>query len=194
MDAKVATTIQLLQDRFEQPMISHRSGRWATNEAYFRCLARHGIRVDCSVTPGLNLSHIAGCEKNCGNDYQNAPKGIYRIHPDILEVPMTTRKMRHSWHGSIKHRAKTLLLGDEVWLRPVHMTLDNLKALTTNVMREKECDHLEFMIHSSELMPGGSPYFKTEEDVERMFVMMEKYFDYVSKLDTCCATLQELAR
>ncbi len=194
IDAKVATMMQLLQNKFELPIISHRAGRWATNKAYFDSLARHGIRVDCSVTPELNLSAISGCETNCGNDYRNAPKGIYRVHPDILEVPMTTRKVHHSWHGSCKHRVKTLLLGDEVWLRPVHMSTENLKTLTDKVIREKECDHLEFMIHSSELMPGGSPYFKTEEDIERMFLVMGQYFEYVSKLGICYTTLQEFVK
>ena len=34
-----------------------------------------------------------------------------------------------------------------------------------------------FMLHSSELMPGGSPAFKTEEDVEKLYRMTEEVFE-----------------
>ncbi len=193
IDAKVSTMMELLQDKFQCPIVSHRSGRWALNEAYLKSLSRHGIRIDCSVTPEADLSRIAGYEKMCGNDYRKAPRGIYHIQPNLLEVPMTTRNLRHACQGSLKHRVKTLLCGEPVWLRPLQMSVNPLKELTDRVMKEKDCDHLEFMIHSSELMPGGSPYFKTNEDVERLFATMDEYFNYLSQLDVCGTTLQEFA-
>ena len=193
IDAKVATMMALLQDKFQCPIVSHRAGRWAVNEAYLKSISRHGIRVDCSVTPETDLSRIPGCQTMCGNDYRKEPKGCYYIQPDLLEVPMTTRKLRHARQGSLKHRVKTLLCGESMWLRPLQMSVAPLKELTSKVMREKDCDHLEFMIHSSELMPGGSPYFKTNEDVEHLFATMDAYFNYISQLDICGATLQEFA-
>lgn len=194
VDAKVKTMMDLLQDTFERSVISHRAGRWATNETYFRCLARHGIRVDCSVTPELDLSGIRGCEVNSGSDYRHAPKGIYWVHPEILEVPMTTRRIRHCKEGSLRHRIRTMLLGDAVWLRPLKNKVGPLQELTESVWHESDCEHIEFMIHSSELMPGGSPYFKTAEDVEQLFVVMRQYFEYISKLDICCTTLQDISK
>ena len=126
----------------------------------------------------------------CGNDYRKSPRGVYHIHPDILEVPMTTRRIRHCRKGTIKHRVKTLLLGDGAWLRPLELSAGALEMLTEKVLKEKDCDHLEFMIHSSELMPGGNPYFKTAEDVEQMFTVMRTYFKYVSSLEIQGTTLQ----
>lgn len=190
IDQKVSTMMTLLQERYELPVVSHRSGRWATNDAYFDSLARHGIRVDCSVTPELDLSGIPGCSQNCGNDYRNAPKGVYRIHPDILEVPMTTRRMRHCTEGSFKHRVRTLLLGDEVWLRPIRHSVEPMKALTNRVIRENKVDYLELMVHSSELMPGGSPYFVDTEAVEVLYQNLESYFAYVTDLGYHGETLQ----
>ena len=191
IDAKVAAMMTLLQDKFEQQIVSHRSGRWATNEAYFQSLARHGIRVDCSATPEVDLSRIHGYEKDSGSNYQNSPRGTHYIYPDILEVPMTTRNVRHCREGSLKHRLKTLLQGDTLWLRPLAMSVNALKMLTEKVLNENDCTHLEFMIHSSELMPGGSPYFKTEEAVEQMFTVMEAYFEYLSSVNVDSWTLQE---
>lgn len=193
IDEKVATMMQLLQDRYEMPILSHRSGRWATNEAYFDSLARHGIRIDCSVTPELDLSNLAGCSQNCGNDYRKAPKGVYKIHPDILEVPMTTRLVRQCNKGSLKHRVRTLLKGEESWLRPIRHSVAPMKKLTEKVIRQGNEDYLEFMIHSSELMPGGSIFFKDADAVERLYKTMEQYFDYVTTLGYCGMTMQDFA-
>lgn len=193
IEEKVATMMQLLQDRYEMPVVSHRSGRWATNADYFDALARHGIRVDCSVTPEMDLSQISGCSRNCGNDYRKAPKGIYKIHPDILEVPMTTRRIRHCRNGSLKHRVKTLLKGEEAWLRPIRHSVAPMKELTEKVIREGNGEYLEFMIHSSELMPGGSIFFKDADAVERLYKTMEQYFDYVTRLGYCGMTMQDFA-
>lgn len=190
MDQKVETMMTLLQQRYEMPVISHRSGRWATNADYFDALARHGIRVDCSVTPELDLSKISGCSQNCGNDYRKAPKGIYKIHPEILEVPMTTRRIRHATTGSVKHRLKTLLKGDDLWLRPIRQNVESMIKLTQRVIQDDNGEYLEFMIHSSELMPGGSPYCKTEEAVEKLYRTMDQYFSYVTDLGYMGTTLQ----
>lgn len=182
IEQKVITMMDLLQDRFKTPVISHRSGRWATNDTYFDALVRNGIRVDCSIIPGMDLSKIPGCSCNCGNNYRKAKKGVYEIYPGLVEVPMTARRIRYFSRGSIKHRIKTLLLGDDVWLRPIPKSAKQMKTLTQRVIQEDNNDYLEMMIHSSELMPGGSPYFKTQEDIENMYRMIEDYFRYVSDL------------
>ena len=193
IDQKVETVVNLLQKHYEMPIVSHRSGRWATNDTYFDALAKHGIRIDCTVTPELNLSGIFGYSQNCGNDYRRVPKGVYWIHPDILEVPMTTRRMRHCRRGSLKHRVKTLLKGENVWLRPICHSVEPMKELTESVIQEGNGEYLEFMIHSSELMPGGSIYCKSPEDVETLYKVTDSYFAYVSKLGYCGKTLQDFA-
>ena len=87
MEDKIKTTIDLLQSRFEVPIISHRSGRWATNDYLFDILDKYGIKVDCSVTPQLDLSKIPGCSKMCGNNYSKYSKKPYMITQNILEIP-----------------------------------------------------------------------------------------------------------
>jgi len=192
IDGKVKNIMQLLQERYEMPVVSHRSGRWATNDAYFDSLARHGIRIDCSVTPELNLVN-PGCSVKHGNDYSKAPKGVHKIHPDILEVPMTTRLVRQCNQGTLKHRLRTLLKGEEYWLRPIRHSVEPMKALTRRVIDEGNGDYLEFMIHSSELMPGGSYYFKDAQAVETLYKVMDTYFAYVAQLGYQGKTLQEFA-
>lgn len=182
IEQKVITMMDLLRDRFEMPIVAHRSGRWATNDIYFDILVKNGIQVDCSVTPEVDLSRIPGFSCNCGNDYRKAQKGIYEIYPGLLEVPMTTRNIHHCSKGNFKRRVKTLLKGEAVWLRPIPSSARLMQILTQQVIQEGNAACLEFMVHSSELMPGGSPYFKTKEDIENMYLMIERYFQYVSDL------------
>jgi hypothetical protein len=43
--------------------------------------------------------------------------------------------------------------------------------------RAEGATHMEFMLHSSELMPGGSPTFRTQSDIERLYRALEALFE-----------------
>jgi hypothetical protein len=36
-------------------------------------------------------------------------------------------------------------------------------------------DYVEYMLHSSEYMPGGSPTFKNQQDIERLYADLEAF-------------------
>ena len=55
---------------------------------------------------------------------------------------------------------------------------------------EEKRDYLEFMLHSSELMPGGSPRFPTERDIEKLYNDLEVLFEETAKI-FAGATMQE---
>ena len=40
-------------------------------------------------------------------------------------------------------------------------------------------DYVEFMLHSSEFMPDGSPTFKNEADIERLYQDLEALFSWL---------------
>lgn len=42
-------------------------------------------------------------------------------------------------------------------------------------------EYLEFMVHSSELMAGGSPYFRDEEEIELLYSILERYFQMIAE-------------
>jgi hypothetical protein len=42
--------------------------------------------------------------------------------------------------------------------------------------RGEGCSHLEFMLHSSELMPGGSPEFPDEASIEALYSDLAQLF------------------
>ena len=136
--------------------------------------------MDCSVTPQLDLSKIPGCMKNCGNDYRKYPLKPYYPVEGLLEVPMTTRHIRCMTGGSLKHKVKTVLLGQEIWLRPFTKSMKDLLRLTRAVEKDG-VEYLEFMVHSSELMAGGSPYFRDEEEIELLYSILERYFQMIAE-------------
>lgn len=168
-----------LEEIFETTILSYRSGRWATNEELFDVLQNIGIKVDCSITPGINFISNHGRSVASGNNYRGFQRDAYFIRDGLLEVPMTTIITRGLSGKTLRNRVSHLLKGREEWLRPVNNDFEGLKA----IVRANEKDgvsHLEFMIHSSELMPGGSPYFKNEEDIEHMYSMVENFFEFLS--------------
>lgn len=198
MDAKIKSMTELLTYKFEQSIVSHRAGRWAINNDYIQLLYRYGYRVDCSVTPGVNWYKQSGASLP-GPNYCNEERGIHRLgcEPKMLEIPMTIRKM-HSASLRMKDGILPLgkdiiknILGRKIWLRPALFSYEDLLKLIHVVENENE-EYLEFMMHSSELMPGGSPYYESEEAIEEMYRGLSLLFDYISKKGYVGTTLAEV--
>lgn len=180
MREKFKTTYNLLKEKFGIEVKSHRAGRWAMDDRYFALLKDFGIEADCSHTPGVSWMNAPG-ETMFGTDYsmvQNCPNYIN----GILEIPMTIRKMHISGKGSIRHKLRVFLQGDNVWLRPASSTVGEMLRLCKHVNSDSKVDYLEFMLHSSEMMPNGSPYFKDEKAIEELYSSIDKVFEYVRQL------------
>ena len=139
----------------------------------------------------IDWSGNPGSSKKNGPNYKNYPRKLYQIIPGIWEVPMSTRKFHNCTGDSVKRRIKNLVLGKDIWLRPFGKTTDDLFYMQKAIEKEGQCDYLEFMIHSSELMPGGSPYFKREEDVELLFRNMEYFFSTLTAQGYKATSLKE---
>lgn len=186
---KFSNLHELLTNKIGHKPNSHRAGRWAMDNRYFKLLNDFGIQVDCSVTPGINWSNNMGAYSG-GSDYSESEPNIYFIN-GILEVPMTIKYM-HTWGcGSYKHKIKCLIKGKNVWLRPAGQSTGELLLLVKKIHRDPNIDYLEFMIHSNELMPGGSPYFISENDIENLFTRIEQVFKYVRSLGYIGITLKD---
>ena len=175
---KHVTLKKLLEDRFDCQVVSYRAGRWSTNKLVYNILDEIGILIDCSVTPGINHACNDGCSVSGGSDYRRCKNIPYMLTETLMEVPVTTTR-RHTASGrGIKSRVKNLIIGKEHWLRPATDSVDDMKILIDNTLVSS--DYCEFMIHSSELMPGGSPYFQTKADIEQMYTNIESVFSYAS--------------
>jgi hypothetical protein len=193
---KVAVMTDTLEQTFGVKMTSHRAGRWGFNAIYARALAGNGYQVDCSVTPHVSWKAMPGAPSGSGGtDYSGFPERAYFLDLDdisrpgtssLLEVPMTimpnrylapietARQVlrRHPFGAKVMRR----LFPTEHWLVPNRRNGGTMRALLSQARREGR-DYVEFTLHSSEMMPGGSPMFQTRESIEKLYADMEALFD-----------------
>jgi hypothetical protein len=179
MRSKFDTIFNLLRAKFDTDMVSHRAGRWAMNKTYFDILMNYGLKIDCSVTPHVSWENVQGVS------YTNSPEEPF-FEQTILEVPVTIRRL-HSFFlnknkSSIKRTVsaiKSFLMGKIIWLRPNGNNVPEMLALIEHI-EKSDSNYLMFMLHSSELMGGGSPTFRTHESIEKLYDDLEIIFNRIS--------------
>jgi hypothetical protein len=198
--AKVQYMSELLREVFETEIVSHRAGRWGFNAAYAQCLAEERYLVDCSVTPSRDWSATKGDpDQRGGPDYRDFPCEPYFLNlndistrgtSDLLEAPMTVRTTRvtspssHATAGKVwsrvasrlRWRRRTAQRHRSIWLRPRRDNLPDLLELVDS-LHQSDAPYAMFMLHSSELMPGGSPTFPDESSIEKLYADLEILFD-----------------
>lgn len=180
MRQKVGRLTAALEDLFQARMVSHRAGRWAFNATYARILADHGYKVDCSVTPHVSWRRVMGAATgNGGSDYTGFPDRAYWWElggaAELLEVPVSIVRQV----PALPMRAVRRLLGRPacrtLWLRPNGRNLKDLFHVLDEALRHGR-DYVQFMLHSSELMPGGSPSFDTADKIETLYAHLDQLF------------------
>lgn len=192
MRKKVAFMTQLLEETFNVKMLSHRAGRWAFDEYYAQLLVEQGYQVDCSVTPGVDWRFSPGAPQGSGgSDYTRFPRSAY--YPDaadisrpggtaLLEVPMTIRYKHSALMNAVKQgydRLRGKRRSPSVyWLRPTGGNAQQMIDVAQKTLAEG-ADYVEFMLHSSEFMPDGSPTFKTAADIDRLYGDLEQLFSWL---------------
>lgn len=170
MRDKVKFMTVLLEERFDCKMLSHRAGRWAFDSRYARLLVENGYRVDCSVTPHVSWSKSPGAPHGSGGtDYTTYP-----AHPYFMDLDRIDRE----GNSSLLEIPVSIVAepnGRTSWLRPDGQNRDSMLAILDRALRERwPC--VEFMLHSSELMAGGSPTFQTRRDVEALYDDLDVLF------------------
>ena len=169
MKEKIMTMTNAIEQKFGRRPVTHRSGRWAMNDSYFELLHEQGYIADCSVTPYVDWRTSIGQTPDfAGPDYSKELP-VISVRNGIIEIPVTTL-----WSEE-KNKA--------LWLRPNRRNLEEmLYVIEQNYQSDK--DYLMFMLHSSELMPGGSPTFKTEGGIERLYEHLYIIFKEISRYNT----------
>lgn len=199
MRDKIRAMTRLLEDRFDRKMVTHRAGRWAFDARYAGMLLDEGYLVDCSVTPGVDWRANPGAPGGKGgSDYSTFDPAPHFLGGRdaaalpagaLLEVPMTVvagRLYRWSpWLYRIRglRRAAGRISPAHRWLCPVPLLEKrNEQAMLRLVRHARQTGpaHLEFMLHSSDLMPGGSPHSGSAQDVEQLYASLEALFEELS--------------
>lgn len=188
---KMKYITRTLEDVFQVPILSHRGGRWYLDTRYVRMLQKLNYMVDCTITPGISWednigNYVGGC------NYKKFPNKIYELdthnmiregNSGILEIPPTIiRKQIFNSEKKIIDNVKDLpnAYNKKIWLRPNGKNLEDMLYLVKKCTKNNIA-YLEFMIHSSELMPGGSPTFPNKKSIEILYHDMEIVFTEISK-------------
>ena len=207
MEAKIATMTRLLREKFGDRVVAHRSGRWALDSRYWSLLEKYGYKVDCSVTPHISWREYKGVpDGKGGSDYTEYRETPYFPNPQnlqeegksgILEVPVTCIPNSQSngfWNfirrkNCFNSRIVRHLMKNQptefIWLRPNGRNLDNMRRIIDETAAQgREC--VEFMLHSSEMMAGGSPNFPTEASIEKLYEDMDALFCHAKQFYEGC--------
>ncbi|CAR46226.1 TPA: polysaccharide deacetylase family protein [Proteus mirabilis] len=192
MRDKIAFMTDLLENKLQTKMLSHRAGRWAFNETYAQLLIEFGYQVDCSVTPKVDWRFTKGDPaQSGGTDYSNFPSHAYFMdvndiskagNSTLLEVPMSIQYKHSPFMNKIK-RGYDRLRGKRRspsvnWLRPKGGNAQQMIEVAQKSLAQGH-SHIEFMLHSSEFMPGGSPTFRTEQDIDGLYNDLETLFNFL---------------
>ena len=193
---KVKRMTETLAGVFGRRPTSHRAGRWAFDAVYAKVLIEEGYTADCSVTPHVSWQFCKGNPaRDGGTDYTKFPEVPYFIDPadisragdsTLLELPVTIVRTRR-YLGAVEQLRRGLarsFLGTRVmrkafpnsaWLMPTGRNGAELLGVLDRVRSERR-PYAQFVIHSSELMPGGSPKLPDEKAIDRLYVDIEALF------------------
>jgi peptidoglycan/xylan/chitin deacetylase (PgdA/CDA1 family) len=208
--AQFSAQLESLTDAIEEAVgrrpVSYRSGRFGFSADHVAALERCGYLVDSSVVPLFYEAHKGGPE------FVEAPLRPYFLAYDnptrpgssaLLEVPVSTalnrrlpKTLQYAYARAPKpYMTKRVLRGLRLlrtrWLRPSYSSLDDMVALARDLVRWNE-PVLNLFFHSSEAIPGGSPYNRTQADLDAFLDRLDRFLSYATReLSATPATFAE---
>jgi len=190
--AKLGVLAEAIEKGFGAPPRSYRAGRWGFSGRSLEVLEELGFLVDTTVIPlrwerGLDAPSFLRAP--CVPYYPDREDPFLPGAFSVLEVPVPS--IVTGPLGPLTERAArwlrpfpgmgTIMDGlGRAWLRPSTGDPEGLRrAARAFVARELPVLHV--MFHSSELMPGASPYVRDEVELEAFLARLR------AVLETVCA-------
>jgi hypothetical protein len=185
---------------------SYRAGRLGLDGRTLKVLEKLSYTVDTSVDPLFNEGHKGG------PSFAGAPNKPY--HPDyddvrkegrarILEIPISAgtrpplpKSIESVYAGlspvGLRGALKRFGLRP-VWLRPSYTPVPDMLAFASR-LKDRGAPYFNTLFHSSELLPGGSPYNPDASSVERFKEALRRLFSHLVELGGVGRTYREFAR
>jgi hypothetical protein len=194
-EAQLETLTEAITAATGERPVTYRSGRFGFAAEHTAPLERLGYLVDSSVTPLFYEAHKGG------PDFVEAPLGPYFLSYDSAVTPGTSRVLevpcsaalhrdvprRLAWmyaRAPFNYQTKRILrklgLARMQWIRPSYSSLDDMKTLARRLASRGE-PVLNMLFHSSEAIVGGSPYNRTQAELDAFFERLERFFEYAVK-------------
>ena len=186
--------------------VSYRSGRFGFSATHVSMLERAGYLVESSIAPLFYETHKGG------PDFVEAPLEPYFLSYDdacrpgssrLLELPVSAalnrrypawlryQYARAPWPYTTKRILRKLGIARMLWLRPSFSSLDEMKQLARRLASDG-VPQLNVLFHSSEAIVGGSPYNRTERELEAFFDRLDQFVAFaISELGARPATFAE---
>ncbi len=194
-DAQLASLTTAITEAVGERPASYRSGRFGLSASHVSSLERQGYRVDSSVAPLFYEAHKQG------PDFVGAPLTPYFLAYDtatrpgtsgVLELPVSCalnrrvpaaierRYGRAPWPYTTKRLLRLLRIGHVRWLRPSYSSAADMIALSRQLVSRGE-PILNLLFHSSEAIVGGSPYNRTQGELDAFFDRLSRTLTYATR-------------
>jgi peptidoglycan/xylan/chitin deacetylase (PgdA/CDA1 family) len=208
-EAQLASLTDAIAQAVGARPVSYRSGRFGFSAVHVAGLERLGYLVESSVAPLFYESHKGGPE------FVEAPLTPYFLAydsattagtSDLLEVPVSAalnrrlpRWLQHAyarapWPYQTKRILRALRLARVRWLRPSYSSLDDMIGLARELAQSQE-PVLNLLFHSSEAIVGGSPYNRTQAELDAFLERLDRFLVFaIGDLGAAPATFTEFRR
>lgn len=194
-DAQLAELTAAITEAIGVAPVSYRSGRFGFSADHVAALERCGYLVESSVAPLFYEAHKGGPE------FVEAPLRPYFLAYDsavapgssgVLEVPVSAALNRRLPKAlqfayarapkpyTTKRALRALRLLRMRWLRPSYSSLDDMIGLARDLARWQE-PVLNLLFHSSEAIVGGSPYNRTQGELDAFCERLERFLAFATK-------------
>lgn len=189
----------------ERP-VSYRSGRFGFCAAHVSALERAGYTIESSVAPLFYEAHKGG------PDFADAPLRPYFLaydHPtrpgssQLLELPLSAALNRRVPRAlalayarapkpyQTKRVLRKLGIARLRWLRPSYSSLEDMQSLARDLVSSGE-PLLNLLFHSSEAIVGGSPYNRTQAELDQFLDRLDRFLAFATReLNATPATFRE---
>jgi hypothetical protein len=194
-EAQLETLTTAITDAVGTRPVSYRSGRFGFSADHVAGLERCGYLVESSVAPLFYEAHKGGPE------FVEAPLRPYFLAYDnatrpgcsnLLEVPVSAalnrwlpKRLQYAYARAPRpYTTKRLLrimgLLRLRWLRPSYSSLDDMKSLAKDLARAGE-PVLNVLFHSSEAIVGGSPYNRTQGELDAFCERLSAFLAFATR-------------
>ena len=191
-DAQLESLTRAIVDGCGVRPVSYRSGRFGFAAAHVSSLERAGYLVDSSVAPLFYEAHKRG------PDFVGAPLTPYFLAYDdatkagssnVLELPISAALNRRApaavqhwyarapWNYTTKRVLRLARIAHVRWLRPSYSSAEDMIALARQIAGQ-QVPILNLLFHSSEAIVGGSPYNRTQTELDAFLDRLGRVLTY----------------
>lgn len=194
-DAQLASLTAAITTAVGERPVSYRSGRFGFSAAHVSSLEQQGYRVDSSVAPLFYEAHKQG------PDFVGAPLTPYFLAYDnatrpgssqVMELPISAALNRRvpavvehlyaraPFNYHVKRALRLARIAHVRWLRPSYSSAADMCSLGRQLV-DRGAPILNLLFHSSEVIVGGSPYNKTQGELDAFYARLGTFLTYATR-------------